>query len=90
MAARRETCAFQIHGRFLAGVGKSRHHQGGAPDDDRESNSGFDLGRAFEMKCHRCGKELPLLHPHIVVERYDDEENVICESCFMNGGFGQE
>ena len=58
--------------------------------NDRESDSGFDLGRAFEMKCHRCGKELPLLHPHIVVERYDDEENVICESCFMNGGFGEE
>jgi hypothetical protein len=37
------------------------------------------------MKCHKCGEELPLLHPHIVVERYDEEDNMICESCFMNG-----
>jgi len=57
---------------------------------DRESNLGFDLARAFEMKCHRCGQELPLLHPHIVVERYDDEDNMICESCFMNGSSGDE
>jgi len=57
---------------------------------NRESNSGFDLGRALEMKCHTCGQELPLLHPHIVVERYDDEDNMICESCFMNGSSSDE
>jgi hypothetical protein len=57
---------------------------------DRESLSGCDLGRAFEMKCHKCGQELPLLHPHIVVERYDDEDNMICESCFMTDSSGDE
>ena len=51
----------------------------------RDSDSGFDLGQACEMKCHRCGQELPLLHPHIVVEWYDDADNVICDSCFMDG-----
>jgi hypothetical protein len=52
---------------------------------ERHGNSGYDLARSLEMKCHRCGQELPLLHPHIVVERYDHEDNMICESCFDNG-----
>jgi formylmethanofuran dehydrogenase subunit E len=52
---------------------------------DHGDNSENDLQRTFEMKCHKCGEELPLLHPHIVVERYDEEDNMICESCFMNG-----
>jgi hypothetical protein len=47
-------------------------------------NSAYDLARSFVMKCHRCGEVLPLLHPHIVVERYGDEDNMICESCFIN------
>ena len=34
------------------------------------------------MKCHQCGEILPLLHPHIVAERYDEEENMICELCY--------
>ena len=25
---------------------------------------------------------MPLLHPHIVVERYDEQENMICETCY--------
>jgi hypothetical protein len=53
---------------------------------DREGDSGLDFGPALEMRCHKCGQELPLLHPHIVVERYDDEDNMICESCFVNDG----
>ena len=57
---------------------------------ERDSNPGFDLESAFEMKCHSCGQELPLLHPHIVVERYDDEGNMICESCFMAAHLGDE
>jgi hypothetical protein len=36
----------------------------------------------WEMKCPRCGDILPLLHPHIVVERYDEQENMICERCY--------
>jgi len=52
---------------------------------ERDGNSDCALARSFEMNCHRCGEELPLLHPHIVVERYDHEDNMICESCFMNG-----
>jgi hypothetical protein len=38
----------------------------------------------WEMKCRRCGDILPLLHPHIVVERYDEQENLICERCYEN------
>ncbi len=54
---------------------------------ERDGNSACDLARSFAMKCHRCGEVLPLLHPHIVVERYDDEDNMICESCFINAQF---
>lgn len=36
----------------------------------------------FELKCHCCGCALPLLHPHIMVERYDENENIICECCY--------
>lgn len=36
----------------------------------------------FELKCHCCGDSLPLLHPHIMVERYDENENMICECCY--------
>jgi hypothetical protein len=39
-----------------------------------------DLG--YDLKCHCCGDFLPLLHPHIMVERYDDDENIICEDCY--------
>lgn len=51
---------------------------------DRQSDRGFIFGssNAFEPKCHRCGQELPLFHPHIMIERYDENENVICESCY--------
>lgn len=57
---------------------------------ERDVNSDYDLARSFEMRCHRCGEDLPLLHPHIVVERYDDEDNMICDSCFMNGNTHEE
>ncbi len=36
----------------------------------------------WEVRCHICGDVLPLLHPHIIAERYDQEENLICEHCF--------
>jgi hypothetical protein len=36
----------------------------------------------WNLKCHKCGDILPLLHPHIVVERYDEQENMICENCY--------
>lgn len=36
----------------------------------------------WQMRCHQCGEILPLLHPHIVAERYDEDENMICECCF--------
>lgn len=57
---------------------------------ERDGNSDYDLARSFEMRCHRCGEDLPLLHPHIVVERYDDEDNMICDSCFINGNTHEE
>jgi uncharacterized Zn-finger protein len=47
---------------------------------DRENPVSINSG--FELRCHRCGQELPLLHPHIIVERYDDDENLICEWCY--------
>ena len=44
-----------------------------------ERNSLRDMG--LELLCHSCGEELPLLHPHIMVERNDDAGNIICEGC---------
>jgi hypothetical protein len=44
----------------------------------------FGSANGFQLKCHRCGDELPLLHPHIMTERYDENENMICEWCWMN------
>ena len=43
----------------------------------------FRPGSGLEIRCHKCGEELPLLHPHIMVERYDEDENMICEWCYM-------
>ncbi|NTU47932.1 MAG: hypothetical protein HGA84_02875, partial [Syntrophobacteraceae bacterium] len=40
-------------------------------------------GSGLEIRCHKCGEELPLLHPHIMVERYDEDENMICEWCYV-------
>ena len=39
-----------------------------------------DMG--LELLCHSCGEQLPLLHPHIMVERNDDDGNIICEGCW--------
>ena len=36
----------------------------------------------LEINCHRCGCALPLLHPHIMLERTDEDENLICEQCY--------
>ncbi len=38
----------------------------------------------LEIFCHICGCELPLMHPHIMLERNDDNGNVICEECYQN------
>jgi len=56
---------------------------------DRKSDREFIFGcsDALKLKCHRCGRELPLMHPHIMVERYDEDENVICDDCYaMSNG----
>jgi protein-arginine kinase activator protein McsA len=34
------------------------------------------------LKCAKCQAELPLLHPHIIIERSDEEGNLLCESCW--------
>ncbi len=34
------------------------------------------------VTCNACGTELPLLHPHIMVERSDDDGNPICDECW--------
>jgi len=38
--------------------------------------------RGLDLRCSQCGGELPLQHPHIVVERLDEDDNLICESCY--------
>ena len=38
----------------------------------------------LEIFCHICGCELPLMHPHIMLERYDEKGNVICEECYQS------
>lgn len=48
------------------------------------------LPGGLELKCHRCGRALPLLHPHIVVERYDEAGNMICEWCHEEGLQGKK
>lgn len=50
------------------------------PKNDHEC--ALPYGNGLEIKCHKCGQGLPLLHPHIMVERYDDDENMICEWCY--------
>jgi len=42
----------------------------------------FYLTPGLEIKCHKCGCALPLLHPHIMLERIDEDENLICERCY--------
>ena len=37
----------------------------------------------LEIFCHICGCELPLLHPHIMLERNDTDGNIICEECYQ-------
>ncbi len=41
---------------------------------------GPDLSGWFP-KCSLCGAELPLLHPHIMVEKTDADGEPICEEC---------
>lgn len=51
--------------------------------DSEKTDTGYaTLSAGLVMKCPRCGDTLPLLHPHIVVERYDEDENMICEQCY--------
>jgi hypothetical protein len=49
-------------------------------DNGRENC--FTGTSGLEIKCHRCGRSLPLLHPHIMLERTDEDENLICEECY--------
>jgi hypothetical protein len=45
----------------------------------------FSNGRGasgLEINCHKCGCSLPLLHPHIMLEKTDEDENLICEQCY--------
>ncbi len=52
-------------------------------DGEKKSGGlGAACGGGWQVRCHRCGDVLPLLHPHIVTERYDEEENMICEYCY--------
>ncbi len=43
-----------------------------------------DFGRSgWSLKCHGCGAELPLLHPHIIIERTNEDGELICEQCYQ-------
>ena len=51
--------------------------------DDHDTISHILLSLpGLDLKCHCCGAPLPLLHPHIMVERYDPDDNIICEACY--------
>ena len=52
--------------------------------EDQDSNKKYSIPKdsGLEIKCHKCGQELPLLHSHIMVERNDEEGNLICEECY--------
>jgi len=51
---------------------------------DQDNDKGQDISEnsGLEIRCSRCGQELPLLHPHIMLERYDDSGSLICEDCY--------
>lgn len=51
---------------------------------DRTKGTNPPREPGYDLKCHACGDHLPLLHPHIMVERYDDSGNIICEDCFAS------
>jgi len=50
----------------------------------KDDGRGFCFTPKFglEIRCYRCGGVLPLLHPHIMLERTDEDENLICEACY--------
>jgi len=50
--------------------------------EKRGGGHGLQFINGWQIKCHRCGDVLPLLHPHIVVERYDEHEDMFCEGCY--------
>ncbi len=51
--------------------------------DNRDNISHILLSLpGLDLRCHCCGESLPLLHPHIMVERYDPDDNIICEACY--------
>ena len=58
--------------------------RGGACCMDDQSTKSIQQSRdpGYDLRCSCCGDYLSLLHPHIVAERYDENENVICEDCW--------
>ena len=58
--------------------------------DSKEGGSGFGPIPGLQLKCHKCGEELPLVHPHIVIEHQDEDGNMICEWCWMNRNANKE
>ncbi len=53
-------------------------------DQDNDKTQGISGNWGLEIRCSRCGKELPLLHPHIILEKHDDLGNLICEECYFS------
>jgi len=55
-------------------------------DRDKNKTQGISGNWGLQIRCNICGKELPLLHPHIMVERNDEQGNIICEECYFSEG----
>ena len=51
-------------------------------DQYNDKIQGISGNSGLETRCNRCGKELPLLHPHIILEKNDDLGNLICDECY--------
>ena len=51
-------------------------------DFQKKSGRSTSKIEGLTLNCNECKEELPLLHPHIILERSDAEGNPICESCW--------
>ncbi len=41
-------------------------------------------GKDMFLRCHYCGAKLPFLHPHIMVEKHDEDGNLVCDDCYSD------
>ena len=53
-----------------------------SPPPGRPQLAAASENNALRIKCNRCSAELPLLHPHIMVENTDAGNELICHDCY--------